>query len=112
MNTILREDKMMHLVRAIDEQEAREAALKRTGPGDSQSNPSNSSTSPKSDDAQRLVDCRKDKSEKERNRRSHLKELYDELGALLGVTGRNKAQVLEDARNFLMQKNNSSKNKT
>ena len=98
----------MHLVRAIDEQEARDAAKKATivtMPQRAQSpyNTSSSlSTSPRSDDPNKgSSDFKKDKSEKERNRRSHLNELFSELGALLGVRGKNKAQVLEDAKNFL-----------
>ena len=91
--------KMMQLMRAIDEQEAREAA-KKSSPRSS-SPPSQQSGSPKSDDTQKLNDFKKDKSEKERHRRSHLNELYSELGSLLGISGKNKAQVLEDARDFL-----------
>jgi hypothetical protein len=111
-NTAATLEKMMHLVRAIDEQEARDAAKKKIEPQRAQSPQTEStlSSSPRSDDASKLPnDFKRDKSEKERNRRSHLNELFTELGTLLGVRGKNKAQVLEDAKIFI-EKHNSKMN--
>jgi hypothetical protein len=50
-------------------------------------------------------DCaqRKLKNEKERGRRENLNVLFTELSELLGVSGQNKAQILANAKEFLIR---------